>query len=379
MALLGHRRARQAADRADGAPQLGLAAALLLGARPVVVHPQPRPRHGRMGDAPACVDPAPVLVHGLAVAMDEAVGRQEAHHSGRVDHALVLHLVIGSQRPALEIALDHQPFRFCLMPGGAEIRPADDHAGELVVLLQHLGQGRARGREEELVHVQEGDPARVLSMSPAAVLEGGEDGPRAPVVPEERVRPPVHDHDALGDVGGEHLLVIVRAAVVVQEEPLDPHQPVELDPLRAGTRHHRGRSCRRRGRLRCARRTIPCHILWNRSTSSPRPSWSEALGRPEVIPVCSGDGEFVVTGDGSSGRPTPRASRSATPSRPRPAAGRPSSRPAARVSARDRVAVEARDGVRVRMIGNGSVLALDRRPRDRERPHGRRSRRTRRP
>src|SRR5919204_208118 len=39
-----------------------------------------------------------------------------------------------------------------------------------------------------------------------------------------------HDSAVL-DVGGEHLVVVVSAAVVIEEEPLDADEPVELDPL----------------------------------------------------------------------------------------------------------------------------------------------------
>ena len=49
------------------------------------------------------------------------------------------------------------------------------------------------------------------------------------------------------EVGREHLAVVVRAVVVVEEEALYAHQAMELDPFLQVRAPGRGRSCRRRG------------------------------------------------------------------------------------------------------------------------------------
>ena len=69
-------------------------------------------------------------------------------------------------------------------------------------------------------------------MRSGAVLERGEQRLRAPVAAEERKRPLVERDDALVEIRTQHLEVMVLAAVVVQEEPLDTGQPVELEPFR---------------------------------------------------------------------------------------------------------------------------------------------------
>ena len=45
------------------------------------------------------------------------------------------------------------------------------------------------------------------------------------------VRPVVQDHEAVLDVGLEHVEVVVRAEVVVEVEALDAHEAVELEPF----------------------------------------------------------------------------------------------------------------------------------------------------
>ena len=226
------------------------------------------------------------------------------------------------------------------MPGGAELGPVDDHAGKLLVVAQHLRQGSPAGREQKLVDVQEGDPAGVAGMLAAAVLERGDDRPRATVVAQERTRPVVHDHDALLHVGGEHLGG-GRPCCRCRRGRIARHPSgggTRSTP--AGRRHHPDRSCRRRGRLRCARGpSVP--YSWNRSTSSPRRAGRRPRA-PRRDPGLLGRRQFEVSGDGSCGPPTRRASRGRRVAIEAGGSATIVATGAARVSARDRVAVEAR-------------------------------------
>ena len=209
-----------------------------------------------MGDAPARVDRAPVLVHGLAVAVDEAV-RPTGSASLRTGRRRSCADTSSSGRsaPALEIALDHQPFRLRRMPGGAELRPADHHAGELArSRCSTSGRDAPVGENRNSSTSRKAIQRASWHVAPQQCSKAVKMRPRAPVVPEERARPRVHDHDVLGDVGGEHLLgdrprCRCRTGKIARRRSAGGTRSTP-----AGTRRRRGRSRRPRGRFRCARR-----------------------------------------------------------------------------------------------------------------------------
>ena len=209
MALLGHRRARQAADRADRRAT----------ARPCGGAP---PRSATSSGGPAAATRRPANGWCASACRPGAgprsrAGRRDGRscgadrqrdHSGRVDDALVLHLVIGSQRagagdssrsPALPV--------LSACPEGPNSARLTTTPGNSSYSCSTSGSGRARGREQELVHVQEGDPARVVAhVAPTAVLEGGEDAPSGGRCARGTAcGHSCTDRDALVDVGGEHL------------------------------------------------------------------------------------------------------------------------------------------------------------------------------
>ena len=109
------------------------------------------------------------------------------------------------------------------MEGGAHPAPVHAHAGPLLVAAQHIRQRLPGGREQELVAVDEGDPARIVAVALEAVGER-ELLPRV-------VGPFVHDHRAVVDERPQHLQVVVVVLVVVHEEALDSLQAVEHDPF----------------------------------------------------------------------------------------------------------------------------------------------------
>ena len=84
--------------------------------------------------------------------------------------------------------------------------------------------------------------------------------------------------------------MVVRAPVVVQEEPLSPHQPVEFDPLRkiAGIASFGIDGAG--GQISSV--TIGQHLGPHSMESLDvftQDELDDALARPDVIPVCAGD------------------------------------------------------------------------------------------
>ena len=155
--------------------------------------------------------------------------------------------VIGAQRAAVQVALDHQPVRRCGGPRCRTRRGSRTTAGTVLVLRAAPRAAACRSGEKRDSSMSRNAIQRASSRcAPQAVVERGE-SPRPAAVAEERRRPVVHDRDARGDIRREHLAMVVGAAVVVEEEALHPDQAVELDPLARGRRRRHGRSCRRRG------------------------------------------------------------------------------------------------------------------------------------
>jgi hypothetical protein len=146
------------------------------------------------------------------------------HDALGVDDPLHVHLrVVG---PA-DVALDDRALRLRDVARGAELRPAHPQGGRVLELPEHLRHRAAGGREQELVEVDEGQPARLVAVRLDAVevalgLRGEVRAVAGPVL---------HHHRSLVDVRGEHLEVVVAAEVVVEEEALDADELVELDPL----------------------------------------------------------------------------------------------------------------------------------------------------
>jgi hypothetical protein len=185
----------------------------------------------------------------------------------------------------------------------------------------------------------------------------------------------MHDHDVFGDIGGEHPRMVVRAAVVVQEEPLDTPQPVELDPFRevVGIVAIDGAG----GQISSV--TIGRHLGPHSMESLDvftQDELDDALARPDVIPVCAGDGAFVVAGDQfvraadsarvtigdtaavEAGGWTTIVATDRTHVRAQHAVTIDASG-SARVSAGDRVFVRARDAADVMAAGHAIVEASD--------------------
>ena len=108
-----------------------------------------------------------------------------------------------------------------------EIRRKVEAAAEKLQLTQYLDRLPAQEpREQELVDVQAGEPARAAAHAFEAVRVGA---PRGVLV--ERDRPGHERHPAPGQEGLQHGLRAVRAAVVVEEEVVHADQAVEGDPL----------------------------------------------------------------------------------------------------------------------------------------------------
>ena len=69
------------------------------------------------------------------------------------------------------------------------------------------------------------------SMPFQAIVERPDDPPGNASIHGGRSGPVVDHDDALLHVGRQDLAMVVRALVVIEEEPLDPYEAVELDPL----------------------------------------------------------------------------------------------------------------------------------------------------
>ena len=93
----------------------------------------------------------------------------------------------------------------------------------LLEAAQDLLQRPSGGGEQELVLVEEGDPARVVAMPFHAIRVCLE-------LPREH-RPLVVDDEPTLDVGRQHFEVVVLAEIVVEKEALHPDKTVEFDPL----------------------------------------------------------------------------------------------------------------------------------------------------
>jgi hypothetical protein len=165
----------------------------------------------------------PVLVDGQAVPVDEVMRVGAAGGLGRVDDALDEPVRIELQ--ALDVVLDHQSLRLCSVAREPELGDVHGHAGPALVFVQQLGHRAAARREQELVDVDEGNPARLRPVCLEAMLVGA-------VLGLCRDRPVLqHDRPVL-DVRAQHLQMRVGAEVVVEQEAFGAHQAVELDPFR---------------------------------------------------------------------------------------------------------------------------------------------------
>ena len=177
------------------------------------------------------------------------------------------------------------------------------------------------------------------------------------------------------DIGREHLAVVVLAAVVVEEEALDADQSVELDPFREV-----GRLVaidRAGGQISST--TVDRHLGPHSMESLDvftQDELDDALARPDVIPVCAGDGAFVVAGDqfvraadlahvtirdtvaAEAGGGTTIIATDGTHVRALQGATIDAS-DSARISAGDRVFVRARDAADVTATTDSVVEALD--------------------
>ena len=107
-------------------------------------------------------------------------------------------------------------------PDVAEQGEVHTDAREVLEVTQHFGDGASTGREEELVGVDERDPPNI-GVGRETVIDR--------LVLATLAVPLLDRDDPAIDVWREHLLVLVRAPGVVQEEALDTHEQVELDPL----------------------------------------------------------------------------------------------------------------------------------------------------
>ena len=82
------------------------------------------------------------------------------------------------------VGLDHQPGLRLLVPGRAEDEAVDAYGRALLELAQDAADWALRGREQELVDVDERDPARVVAVALEALFEnfswGGNSGTPTP-------------------------------------------------------------------------------------------------------------------------------------------------------------------------------------------------------
>ena len=101
----------------------------------------------------------------------------------------------------------------------------------LLVVAQHVRQRPPGGGEQELVHVQERDPAGLVAVAGQAVVVGRaltrEHGPL------------VQRHGAVLDERRERLEVLVLGGVVVEEQAIDADHAVKRDPLAEVLASHR--------------------------------------------------------------------------------------------------------------------------------------------
>src|SRR5438034_1541776 len=123
----------------------------------------------------------------------------------------------------MQVALDYQARRLGSVTGGAELSPVDPARRPAFLAGEYLCERDSSRGEQKLVHVDERDPARIVSVAGHTV------GVR---FFHPRPVGPIDDLDcALADVRRENFGVLVLAAVVVEKESLDAYQQVELDPL----------------------------------------------------------------------------------------------------------------------------------------------------
>ena len=97
----------------------------------------------------------------------------------------------------------------------------------LLVLPEHVGQRRRFRREQELVQIDERQPARATAGSPQRIRVGP-----ALAALTARGRTVEDRHDTRANPWLNDLLAAIGAAVVVEEELLDAYEPMKLDPLR---------------------------------------------------------------------------------------------------------------------------------------------------
>ena len=128
---------------------------------------------------------------------------------------------------AVEVALDHRPGRPGDVPGRAEDGPVDADTGPGLVVAQVLGQwppvgaNRNSSRSMKAIHRASSACSRCSARRPPAagrLWASRGPRPRGPRPRPARRRGPAPPR-------------VIDAPVVVQEEPLDAHQAVELDPL----------------------------------------------------------------------------------------------------------------------------------------------------
>ena len=170
---------------------------------------------------------APVHARGLDDAGDARIERVVAALGRRVEGRRAQPgrhderpVVVG----AMDVVLDHQSLGPALVARRPEVHVVDADPTVGLVGAKRLAEVAAAGDEEELVRVDESDPAREPAELGHAVrvrrhLPAWMDGPV-----DER-------DDALADIRLQGALAVVLAQVVIEEEMLDPRDPVQLDPL----------------------------------------------------------------------------------------------------------------------------------------------------
>src|SRR5262245_614433 len=169
------------------------------------------------------LDRAMVLPDG-GTAEPKVVGGSPSNDTAGIDDRLHLAIPVVFIGGPHHVVLDHQALGR-LLPAAAPVNPPVRHHSRVgVEAAQELGQAPSRGREEELVAVDEGDPASLVAVAPQAVLVG------AQLAGHER---PVLDLDDSGlDLRLQLRAPAVRAAVVVQIEALHTLDAVKAHPFR---------------------------------------------------------------------------------------------------------------------------------------------------
>ena len=180
------------------------------------------------------------------------------------------------------------------MTRGPELGTVDDHSWKALVRRKQLRQHRPRGREQELVDVEERDPAGVVTVDPDAMLEGL----------DHCLRPSFSPMNGMATHGGSQRPPRDRAPGHRDGRPCSRCRTARNAPRRpaGGTRSTRPSSRRRHGisctlqdRLFGAPRTRP-HLMESRDVFT-QGELEEMLAQPDLIPICAGTGDLSVGRD----------------------------------------------------------------------------------